>query len=156
MMGRFTLLVFRWSISLLALAACAQQLPDGPGKQIVEKRCIGCHELARSVSLRQDRAGWATSIAKMSALGMKAGEEELAAMLDYLARHFPAGDVPPIHINKARAIEIESRLGLKRSQAAAIIRHRTENGDFKSVDDLKKVPGLDPADIESKKDRIVF
>lgn len=140
----------------LALAASAQQLPDGPGKAEVEKRCIGCHELARSVSLRQDRAGWSVTIGKMTALGMKATDKELEAMLEYLSRHYPAGDVPPVHINKARAIDIESRLGLRRSQAAAIIRHRTEHGDFKTINDLKKVPGLDAADIESKKDRIVF
>jgi competence protein ComEA len=156
MMGRFTLSVSRWSISLIALAASAQQLPDGPGRQEVEKRCIGCHELARSVSLRQDRDGWSITMAKMTSLGMKATDKELEAMLDYLSRNYPAGEVPPVHINKARAIEIESRLGLRRSQVAAILRYRTEHGDFKSIDDLKKVPGLDGAALEAKKDRIVF
>jgi len=54
------------------------------------------------------------------------------------------------------AIEMESRLSLKRSQAAAIIAYRTKNGKFKSIEDLKKVPGVDAAKIEAKKDRIVF
>jgi competence protein ComEA len=156
MRGCCTHSVFRWSISLLALAAAAQQLPDGAGKADIEKRCIGCHEVARSVSLRQDRAGWSTTIAKMTSLGMKASDKELESMLDYLSHHFPADAVPPVHINKARAIDIESRLGLRRSQAAAIIRHRSEHGDFKTIEDLKKVPGVDAADIENKKDRIIF
>jgi competence protein ComEA len=37
-----------------------------------------------------------------------------------------------------------------------VIQYRTKNGDFNSIDDLKKVPGLDPQQIEAKKDRIVF
>jgi len=61
-----------------------------------------------------------------------------------------------VNVNTAPAIEMESRLSLKRSQAAAIIAYRTKNGKFKSIDDLKKVPGVDAAKIEAKKVRIVF
>lgn len=112
--------------------------------------------MARSVSLRQDRAGWETTVNKMVALGVKGSESDLSAVLEYLVRHFPASEVPPIEVNKARAIDFESGLSIKRSEAAAIIRYRTENGNFKSIDELKKVPGIDPAKIEAKKDRLVF
>jgi len=61
-----------------------------------------------------------------------------------------------INVNEARAIELESRLSLRRSQAAAVIAYRSKNGKFKSLEDLKKVPGVDAAKIEAKKDRIVF
>jgi len=47
-------------------------------------------------------------------------------------------------------------LSLRRSQATAIIEYRTKNGPFKSIDDLKKVPGIDVVKIEAKKDRLVF
>ena len=47
-------------------------------------------------------------------------------------------------------------MSLLRSQAALIIQYRAKNGDFKSIDDLKKVPGVDVAKIEAKKDRLVF
>ena len=63
---------------------------------------------------------------------------------------------PPVNVNKARAIQLESRLSLKRSEAAKILRYRKEHGDFKSIEDLIKVPGIDTAKIEAKKDRLVF
>src|SRR5437016_6283028 len=141
MTARCTPSVFRlsinWSLGFILCAGSAfAQLPDGPGKAETEKLCKGCHEVARSVSLRQDRAGWETTLNKMMALGVKGSEKDLAAVLDYLVKNFPADAVPPILINKARAIDLESGLSLKRSEAAAIIRYRTENGDFKSIEDL--------------------
>lgn len=134
----------------------AQQLPEGPGRDETEKLCKQCHEMARSISLRQDRTGWTATLVKMSAFGMKATDQETAAVLDYLAQHYPADDLPPIHINKAKAIELESALRLKRSQAKAFIEYRDKNGGFKSIEDVKKAPGIDPAVIEEKKQRIVF
>jgi competence protein ComEA len=59
-------------------------------------------------------------------------------------------------MNKARAIQLESRLSLKRSEAAAIINYRKEHGDFASIEDLKKVPGIDFSKIEAKQDSLVF
>ena len=141
--------------TVLALAAGAD-LPDSPGREETLKLCKQCHEVDRSISLRQDRDGWQTTINKMIALGTKGTDHEFAMVADYLAKNFPAGEVPPVNINKASAIEIESRLSLKRSQAAAIIAYRTRNGYFKNVEDLKKVPAVDAEKIEAKKDRIVF
>jgi competence protein ComEA len=140
----------------IPIGASAQQLPDGPGKAELVKVCGSCHEVARSVSLRQDRAGWATTMTKMVTLGTKAPEKELQAIFEYLVAHFPAEDVPRLNINTAEAIDIESALGLKRSQAAALIQYRTKNGPFKSIDDLKKIPGIDVAKIDAKKDRLIF
>jgi competence protein ComEA len=132
------------------------QLPEGPGREETERLCQSCHDLARSVSLRQDRAGWQATLNKMVAFGTKGTDREFALILDYLAKHFPAEELPPVNVNKAAAIELESRLSLRRSQAAAIIAYRTKNGKFKSIEDLKKVPGVDAEKIEAKKDRIVF
>jgi competence protein ComEA len=92
----------------------------------------------------------------MIAMGTKGTDQQFAAVLDYLVRHYPADEVPPLEINKATAIQMESRLSLKRSQAAAVIAYRKANGDFKSIDDLKKVPGIDVGKIEAKKDQIRF
>ena len=132
------------------------QLPDGPGKAETEKLCSQCHELARSISLRQDRAGWQGTVDKMVSLGATASDADLRLVVDYLSAHFPAEEIPRIKINKARQIELESGLGLKRSEAALIIEYRDKHGAFKSLDDLKKVPGVDVAKIEAKKDRLSF
>jgi competence protein ComEA len=106
--------------------------------------------------MRQDRDGWKTTFAKMIALGAKGTEQEMAAALDYLAKTFPADELPRLNVNKATQIEFESRLSLKRSEAAAVIQYREKNGPFKSIEDLKKVPGIDAAKIEAKRDRLTF
>jgi len=140
----------------LFAATLSAELPEGPGRAEVEKRCIGCHDIAKAVSVRQDRNGWAGTLTKMVGLGLKCPDEELQVMLKYLTMHYPADELPPVNVNKARAIELESRLSLKRSEAAAILRYRKEHGDFHSIEDLLKVSGIDTAKIESKKDRLIF
>lgn len=151
----------RWNTRLLIAAvlfapAAFAQLPDGPGKAETEKICSQCHEIERSTSMRQDRAGWQQTIDKMVSLGAKASDKDLQLVLDYLSTHYPADDVQKLNVNTARAIELESALTLKRSEAAAIIAYREKHGPFKSIEDLKKVPGIDPAKIEAKKDRLTF
>lgn len=132
------------------------ELPAGPGREETARLCKNCHEVARSVSLRQDRAGWGTTLRKMTAFGMKATDKELETVLEYLTAHYPAEDVPRVNVNTATAIELESGLSLRRSQAKAVIEYREKNGEFKSLDDLKKVPVIDAAMIDEKKDRIAF
>jgi len=137
-------------------ASQVRQLPDGPGKAETQKLCSQCHELDKSFSLSQDRAGWQTSIEKMVGFGMKGTEQEMSAVLEYLVKNFPADELPKINVNQAAAIDFESGLSLKRSQATAIIQYRNEHGAFKSIEDLKKVPGVDVEKIEAKKDRLIF
>jgi competence protein ComEA len=139
-----------------ALNALAVDLPDGPGKAETEKLCTQCHDLAKSVSMRQDRNGWGVTMAKMIAAGMKGSDQELQAVLGYLEKNFPAEALPPININTARAIQLESRFSLKRSEATALLKYRKEHGSFKSIEDLKNVPGIDFSKIEAKQDSIVF
>jgi competence protein ComEA len=154
-------LPFRWRIaSALFLTAAsglwAQELPEGPGREETARLCKQCHELARSISLRQDRDGWNATINRMSAFGMKATPKELDLVVDYLAKNYPAEEIPRVNVNTASAIELESGLTLRRSQSAAIIQYREKNGPFKNLEDLKKVPNLDVEKIEAKKDRIAF
>jgi competence protein ComEA len=154
-------LVFRLNtkVSLflfLGVIGAWAQMPPGPGREETQRVCSGCHELERSISLRQDRDGWKTTINKMVSLGAAGTEQEFSAALDYLSQHYPAGAIPRLNVNTARAIDFESRLTLKRSESAAIIKYRAEHGNFKSIDDLKKVPGIDPAKIEAKKEILIF
>ena len=143
--------------TLLVVATLAQaQLPEGPGRVETERLCKNCHEIAKAVSVSQDRNGWTNSIVKMMGLGLQASDSDLEIVLDYLTEHFPAEELPPINVNKARALQLESRMSLKRSEASAILKYRKEHGDFKSLEDLLKIPGIDTAKIEAKKDRLVF
>ncbi len=142
---------------LAIFAACAwAQLPEGPGKEQTERICKQCHELERSIAPRQNREGWKGTIDKMVTLGTDAPEQDLDLILDYLAKNFPAPELPKINVNKATAIELESGLTLRRSQSAAIVEYRAKHGPLKSIEDLKHVPGIDAANIEAKKDRLTF
>lgn len=143
-------------LPILLVLPVQAELPDGPGRAETERLCQGCHEIAKSVSPRQDRAGWGATLNKMIGMGVKATDQELDTLLNYLSKHYPAEELPPVNMNKARAIQMESRLSLRRSEAAAILRYRKEHGEFKSLEDLLQVPGIDTAKIMAKKDRLVF
>lgn len=141
---------------MFAGSAWGQALPEGPGRAATIRVCGKCHSPERAASLHQRRSAWEDTIVKMVKLGAQGSDEELEAVLDYLSTHF-ATEVPgPIDINKSRAVDLEAGLLLRRSQAKAIIEYRDKNGSFKSIDDLRNVPGIDFHSIESKKSRIVF
>jgi competence protein ComEA len=136
-------------------AAEAQQLPDGPGKAELLKVCGTCHQPERSAAVRLTREGWEGVISDMIARGAKASDAEFAAILDYLTKNF-LGDAPrPLNINKANNVELESVAGLTRKEAAALLKWLEQAGVCKSLDDLKKVPGLDYKKIEARKDYLV-
>jgi competence protein ComEA len=139
-----------------AFTMAGQELPDAPGKAETEKLCKQCHEMSRSISKRQDKEGWVNTLTKMSAFGMKSTDKEFAIVAEYLTKHYPADNVERVNVNTATAIQLESGLSLRRSQAAALIAYRKEHGNFKSLDDLKKVPQLESAKLDEKKDRITF
>ena len=149
------------SVTALAVPATTafaqnQNMPEGPGKAETMKVCSGCHEVTRATSMHLDRAGWQSEMEKMISLGAKGSPEEFESILNYLSKNYPAEAVPKVRINSARQIELEAGLTLRRSQAAALVAYRSKHGPFHSIEDLKNVPGLDFAYIESKQDRITF
>ena len=52
--------------------------------------------------------------------------------------------VAAVNINTATKEELTSLKGVGEKRAQEIIDYRKKNGDFKSVDDLEKVPGIGP------------
>jgi competence ComEA-like helix-hairpin-helix protein len=146
---------------VVALLACAARapgqdaFPDGPGKDVTVRVCGTCHPAARGAAVRLTRGGWRAVIAKMVSLGAKGSDEELAAVLDYLSVNFK-GDAPkPVNLNTAPAIDLESVAGLLRKEAAALIAYRTKHGPCKTLQDLKKIPGVDFRKIDRRRDRLV-
>ena len=130
-------------------------LPEGPGKDVTVKACAPCHEARRAASVRLTRDGWAAVIDSMQKRGAKVSEQEFPVILDYLATHFPGEALQPLNLNTASQIDLEAAGGLLRREAAAVIRYREQNGRFKTLDDLKKVPGLDFKKIENRRDAVV-
>jgi len=118
------------------------------------KVCSGCHQVRIVASLRLTRDGWADVVKDMVKEGAKGTDQELAQVLDYLSTNF-LGEAPrPINVNTAPAIDLESVIGLLRSEARALITYR-EKTPCKVIEDLKNIPGLDFKKIEAAKGRIV-
>jgi competence protein ComEA len=138
-----------------ARVAQGEGLPDGPGKDVVVRVCSNCHEPIRAASVRLTKEGWQDTIEDMIRRGAKPSDDDKKAILDYLTAHFLGEAAKPLNVNSAEAIDLESVAGLLRKEAAAVIEFRTKNGPFKTLDDMKNVPGLDFKKIDSRRDFLV-
>ncbi|HTZ59894.1 MAG TPA: helix-hairpin-helix domain-containing protein [Acidobacteriaceae bacterium] len=130
------------------------ELPAGPGKDTLIRVCSNCHSPDNVIANGQDRAGWEATIQKMASFGAQGSDEEFTEILDYLVKNFPAAT--PVNVNKATSAQLVSGLGLTAAEADAVVAYRKQNGDFKNLDDLKKVPNVDAKKLDAKKDRLQF
>ncbi len=149
--------IFIFAAGALAIAADKPQLPDAPGKATTQKVCGSCHAAELVMNRRESREGWSGIIQDMIMRGTKATDEEFGEVADYLVANFPRSKpLPKVNVNKAGAGELAIALGIADEKAEAIVKHREEKGDFKTIEDLQKVPGLDAKAVEAKKNRLVF
>jgi competence protein ComEA len=132
-------------------AAPRDKFPEGPGREALLKVCSNCHSPDSVLGQLRTRQEWSDVIDQMAQFGAQASDQEFQQVLDYLLKNFS-----PIRVNKATAKDLEAALDVPAALAEAIVSYRQEKGDFKSVDDLKKVPGLDAAKIDARKERLVF
>ena len=142
-----------------ALPAYGQylKLPAGPGKAATQKVCGSCHGAELVLGRQEDREGWGAVVNDMIERGAKGTDDEFFEVVDYLAANFSkTSPVIKINVNKATARDLEGALRLPAKQAAAIVHQREEKGDFKSIDDLKKIPGIDAGKIEANKNRLSY
>lgn len=154
----------RANVLCLILCSCAllpaaekPKLPEGPGKAVTVKLCGTCHAAEIVMSRRESVEGWSGVIEDMMIRGLKGDENEFGEVVDYLVTHFPKGAaLPKINLNSADKSDIVSGLGIPDPVAASIVKYRTQNGPFKTVDDLLKVPGLSAKTVDAKKNRIEF
>lgn len=59
-----------------------------------------------------------------------------------------------VNINKATQTELETLTGIGPSIALKIINYRKQNGEFKNIEEIKKVPGIGEAKYEAIKEQI--
>jgi competence protein ComEA len=143
----------------MSLCLCGQnlQLPDGPGKATTQKVCGTCHGAELVLGRQEDRETWGAIVNDMIQRGATGTDEAFYEVVDYLATNFSkTSPVAKINVNKATAKDLGAALRLPEKQAAAIVHYREEKGDFKSIDDLKKAPGIDAGKIEANKNRLAF
>ena len=100
------------------------------------------------------RQQWELKVSEMLQEEPDVTREERATIVEYLAANFKPGG--KIYINKADAKDLETALEIPATEAEAIVLYRKAQGDFKTFDDLKKIPNVTAARIEGKKDRLQF
>ena len=66
----------------------AQQLPAGPGADVLKARCLSCHESDIITSQKLSLTGWTNSVAKMIRWGAQVTPQEREVLQPYLAQHF--------------------------------------------------------------------
>ncbi len=137
-----------------AIARAQGQLPDGDGKEAVQKLCGTCHPADRGASVRLTREGWQDVMTRMVGIGLKGTDEELNAALEYLATHFKGEAAAPLNLNRATPVQLQSIAGLLRRESSLLVAHRNKT-PCKTLEDFKAVAGLDFSKIEKRRDRLV-
>lgn len=84
----------RWLPAALALVPLGGRgqtppvLPEGAGREIVERTCSQCHSLETVLRSRLTRRQWEARIDEMIAKGAKLSDEDIDVIADYLGAHY--------------------------------------------------------------------
>ena len=138
------------------MCAPAADLPDGKGKELILRACIGCHKADEIGAYRFTKDEYHAIAYRMGERGAQATRAELDTIADYLFENFPKiEDASKINVNKATAQEIATRLGLTAEEAEAVVKYRERHGDFHAWGDLLIIYGVDGKKIKRPKTRLV-
>jgi competence protein ComEA len=137
---------------LLCSTAHAQSLPDGPSKELVDAVCTACHDSERIIKQHKTKAEWQDKVLEMLQECPDVVQQERDRIIEYLAKNF----FKKVNVNKAPSSDLAAALEIAPKDADAIVRYREQSGNFKSLDDLKKVPGLDISKIQVNKERLEY
>jgi len=146
--------------AMLGMGVAQSNLPEGPNKALVQRICGKCHGLEGITRARNTKERWDEIVDDMASRGAEGTDDELDKIVEYLATNFskttPPAAVKKININKVTGRELSYELAMPASDADAIIKYRTDNGPFKELNDLRKVPGIDAKKVDDWKDRLEF
>ena len=143
--------------SLLSPRAQAADLPDGKGKELILRACIGCHKADEIAAYRFTKDEYHSIAYRMGDRGAQATRAELNTIADYLFEHFPKIEDPSkINVNEATAQEIAAGLALTNEEAEAVVKYRQRHGNFHTWGDLLIIYGVDGKKIAAAKDKISF
>lgn len=138
------------------VAGAYPELPAEQGKDVFVRVCSQCHSPDNVMALAQGREGWENTVSQMVGYGAQGSDDDFTTIVAYLAKNFPAPAAAKINVNRATAQELATGLSLTQTEAQAIVQYRQANGDFKSIDDLKKVTAVDAKKLDAVKDRLAF
>jgi hypothetical protein len=156
-MRLFTFASCLYGVAFLALASgqapppeSPDGLPDAPGKATLLRICSECHGVNLIAEAAKTADEWNESLSLMEAFGAYAAPDEWKDVEEYLVAHLAV-----VHVNAAPAAELQAFFDVSGTAAAAIVAAR-EGKPFETVDEVKKVEGVDPAKIDARTGRVVF
>jgi competence protein ComEA len=134
----------------LAAQAPPDKLPEAPGKPVVVMVCTSCHDSSIMTDAPRTVESWVDVMYLMKDFGATLTDEQWKTVTDYLVTNLAL-----LEVNKAEAAHLQLVFGVSDTVAADVVAYRDKQGGFKTIDDLKKAPGLDAAKIESLKERLL-
>jgi competence protein ComEA len=153
------MLRLHWSaaIGLFAGIACSQQSSvelsareAAADKAAFQAVCGSCHALSLVNGLRTE-AEWVDEIQQMVKIGAKGTDEQFDRVMRVLLR-----TLTKVNVNLANAAEIAPVLDITERTAEALVKYRNENGNFRTLDDVARIAGVDATKLKARKDRILF
>ena len=76
--------------------------------------------------------------------------------LAILAVLYPALALATVNVNTAQQSELQRTQGLDKYKAKSLIEYRAQNGDFRSLADLEKVPGFSRDVVEKLRPQLAL
>jgi competence protein ComEA len=137
-------------------AICSAQVSKTPGRSEVadkadfETVCGACHTPGMVSDIRTEPE-WKDTVEHMVSLGADGTPEQMEAVMRVLLR-----TLTKVNVNTAPAAQLPLVLDISDAAAQAVVKYRAEHGKFKTLADLKKVPGINAAKLDARKDRIAF
>lgn len=151
---KYTAAMVFLTLTLITIAAGQEKksdLPDGPGKEQLQRVCSSCHELETVTAARRTKGGWQRTIEDMVDRGAEGSDEDMAAILSYLSTFYGR-----VNVNAASAEELEKSLDLSAKEAQAIVAYREQNGKINNFEQLQKIPGINADKLQAKRGWIAF
>lgn len=88
-MSRKISVTFMAALLGCALPAWSQEMPEGPGKDLVMNNCNSCHAFMNNARNGYTPEGWATVMRMMTNHGVALTPEQVATMTEYVSKNFP-------------------------------------------------------------------
>jgi competence protein ComEA len=145
-------------IGLLAgtTATCVAQATKAPArteatdKADFEAVCGACHTSSMVSDIRTEPE-WKDTVELMVSLGAEGTGAQMEAVMRVLLR-----TLTKVNVNTAPATQLALVLDISEASAQAMVKYRADHGKFKSLADLKRLPGMNAVKLDSRKDRVAF
>lgn len=86
-------MVLSFAALAMTLPAVAQNdaaaLPDGAGKVVIQRMCVGCHQISVITAKRATKDQWSMIVQQMVSRGADGSDQDIDTVVDYLSKNFP-------------------------------------------------------------------